>query len=73
VRRALGRSAAARLLPPAEAGHALVAGFLGLEMLASLDGDRTAAIAVFDRFRSLARMLDVLGGLRLPASGKDDR
>jgi hypothetical protein len=28
---------------------------------------------VFDRFRSLARMLDVLGGLRLPASGKDDR
>jgi AcrR family transcriptional regulator len=73
VRRALGRSAAARLLPPAEAGHALVAGFLGLELLASLDGDRAAAIAVFDRFRSVARMLDVLGGLRLPASGKDNR
>jgi hypothetical protein len=73
VRRALGRSAAARLLPPAEAGHALVAGFLGLELLASLDGDRAAAIAVFDRFRSVARMLDVLGGLRLPASGKDSR
>jgi AcrR family transcriptional regulator len=73
VRRALGRSAAARLLPPAEAGHALVAGFLGLEMLASLDGDRSRAVAVFDRFRSLARMLDVLGGLRLPAGGKDER
>jgi AcrR family transcriptional regulator len=73
VRRALGRSAAARLLPPAEAGHALVAGFLGLELLASLDGDRAAAIAVFDRFRSVARMLDVLGGLRLPPSGKDNR
>jgi AcrR family transcriptional regulator len=71
VRRALGRSAASRLLPPVEAAHALVAGFLGLELLASLDGDRAAAIAVFDRFRSLARMLDVLGGLRLPAGGKD--
>jgi AcrR family transcriptional regulator len=73
IRRALGRSAAARLLPPAEAAHALVAGFLGLELLASLDGDRAAATTVFDRFRSLARLLDVLGGLRLPATGKDDR
>jgi len=72
VRRAVGRSAAARLLPPAEAGHALVAIFLGLEMLASLDDDREPALAVFDRLRSLARMLDMLGGLRLPA-GKDDR
>jgi AcrR family transcriptional regulator len=73
VKRALGRSAAARLLPPAEAGHALIAGFLGLELLASLDGDRAAAVAVFDRFRSLARVLDMLGGLRLPAGRKDDR
>jgi AcrR family transcriptional regulator len=73
MRRALGRSAAARLVPPAEAAHALVAGFLGLELLASLDGDRAAALGVFDRARSLARMLDVLGGLRLPAGTKEDR
>ena len=72
IRRQLGRSAAARLLPPAEAGHALMAGFLGLELLASLDGDRSPAIAVFDRFRSLTRILDLLGGLRLPLGGKDD-
>jgi AcrR family transcriptional regulator len=72
IRRVVGRSAAARLLPPAEAGHALVAGFLGLELLASLDGDRAAAIAVFDRFRSLTRILDLLGGLRLPAVRKED-
>jgi AcrR family transcriptional regulator len=71
VRHALGRSAAARLLPPADAGHALVAGFLGLELLASLDGDRSAATAVFDRFRALARLLDLLGGLRLPVGGRD--
>jgi AcrR family transcriptional regulator len=67
MRRALARSAAARLVPPADATRALVAGFLGLELLASLDGDREAALAVFDRARSLAWMLDVLGGLRLPA------
>jgi AcrR family transcriptional regulator len=73
VRRALGRSAASRLLPPAEAGHALVAVFLGLELLTTLDGDRDAALAVFDRLRSLARMLDMVGGLRLRASGRDER
>jgi AcrR family transcriptional regulator len=72
IRRVIGRSAVARLLPPAEAGHALVAGFLGLEMLASLDGDRAAAIAVFDRFRSLTRIVDLLGGLRLPAGRRDE-
>lgn len=70
MRRVLGESAAARLLPPSEAGHALVAGFLGLELLASLDGDRDAALAVFGRTRTLVRVLDVLGGLRLPAGGK---
>jgi AcrR family transcriptional regulator len=73
MRRALGRSAAARLLPPAEAARAIVAGFLGLELLASLDGERAAAIAVFDRFRSLTRMLDVLGGLRLPPRGQGEQ
>ncbi len=69
MRRALGRSAAARMFPPAEAAHLLVAGFFGLELLASLDGDREAALAIFDRMQSLARMLDVLGALRLPAAG----
>jgi len=73
MRRALGRSAAARVLPPAEAARALVAGFLGLELLASLDGDRTSALAVLERAGSLARLLDVLGGLRLPGSGRASR
>jgi AcrR family transcriptional regulator len=73
ARKALGRSAAARLLPPAEAAHALVAGFLGLELLATLDGDRATALAVFDRGKSIAKLLDVLGGIRLPAGGRRDR
>jgi AcrR family transcriptional regulator len=63
ARRALGRSPLGRLLPSAEAAHAVVAGFLGLEMLASLDGDRAAAMALFDRARSLARLLDATSGL----------
>jgi hypothetical protein len=67
VGQALGRSPVARLLPAPEAAHAVVAGFLGLEMLASLDGDRAAALALFDRARSLARLLDATGGLLRPA------
>jgi AcrR family transcriptional regulator len=66
ARRAFGRSPLGKLLPPAEVGHAVVAGFLGLEMLASLDGDRAVALAMFDRARSLARVLDVTGGRLLP-------
>jgi AcrR family transcriptional regulator len=72
VRQALDRSPAGKLLPPAEAAHAIVAGFLGLEMLASLDGDRDAALALFDRARSLARLLDLTGGLRLPSRKGDE-
>jgi AcrR family transcriptional regulator len=71
IRQALGRSPLARLLSPAETAHAVVAGFLGLELLASLDGDRSAALALFDRARSLARLLDMTGGLRLPSAGGD--
>jgi AcrR family transcriptional regulator len=73
VRRALGRSAAGRLMPPAEAAHALVAGFFGLELLASLDGDRDAALAVIDKVRSAARVLDALGAFRLPGRPRDAR
>src|SRR5215469_16270588 len=73
VRSALRRSAAARLLPPAEAARALVAGFLGLELLASLDNDRAAALALLDRAASLARLLDMLAGLKLPGRRKEAR
>lgn len=72
IRQALGRSPVGKLLPPAETAHAVVAGFLGLELLASLDGDRSAALALFDRARSLARLLDMTGGLRLPSARGDE-
>ena len=60
VRDVLAASPAAQLLPAQEAAHAVVAGILGLEMLASLDGDRTAALALFDRARALGDVLDRL-------------
>jgi AcrR family transcriptional regulator len=66
VRDVLAGSPVARLLPAEEAAHAVVAGILGLEMLASLDGDRTAALALFDRARAVGDVLDrlrPLGGL----------
>jgi AcrR family transcriptional regulator len=63
ARQALGRSPLARLLPAEEAAHGVVAGFLGLELLASLDGDRSAAMALFDRARALARLLDATSSL----------
>ncbi len=73
VRNALRGSPAARLLPAPEAAHAVVAGFFGLEMLAMLDGDSSAALAVFGRARSLARLLDVLAGVKVPRSRRNDR
>jgi AcrR family transcriptional regulator len=73
IRKALAGSPAARLLPAADAAHAVVAGFLGLEMLAMLDGDTSAAMTVFGRARAFARLLDVLAGIKLPAGRRDSR
>jgi AcrR family transcriptional regulator len=60
VRGVIANSPVAQLLPADEAAHAVVAGILGLEMLASLDGDRAAALALFDRAQVLGDVLDRL-------------
>ena len=60
VRGVLAASPVAQLLPADEAAHAVVAGLLGLEMLANLDGDRAAALALFDRAQAVADVLDRL-------------
>jgi AcrR family transcriptional regulator len=59
IRKALHGSPVELLLPPGEVAHAVVAGFLGLELLASLDGNRDAALALFDRARSIAGLLEL--------------
>jgi AcrR family transcriptional regulator len=63
IRNALASSPASRLLPAADLAHAVVAGFLGLELLANLDGNRAAALALFDRASVLAALLDMTGTL----------
>jgi AcrR family transcriptional regulator len=61
VRKAMVGSPVELVLPAKEIAHAVVAGFLGLELLASLDGDRAAALALFDRARMVAGLLDMTG------------
>jgi AcrR family transcriptional regulator len=63
VQRALDVVPLGSLVPAAEAAHAIVAGLLGLELLANLDGNRTQAIALFDRARMLAGLLEMTGAL----------
>jgi AcrR family transcriptional regulator len=68
VRGALADSPLAGLVPEEEIAHGIVALYLGLEMLAHLDGDRAGAVALFARARSIAALL---GALRPPTNGKD--
>jgi AcrR family transcriptional regulator len=71
VRSALASSPLARLMPAREVADAVVAGFLGLELLASLDGDRAAALALFDRAAALALLADMAVALPLTTPGED--
>jgi AcrR family transcriptional regulator len=50
------------LLPLGELSHAVVAVYLGLEMLSHLDGDRSPATALFDHAGRLALLLQALNG-----------
>jgi hypothetical protein len=50
------------LIGPEEAAHAVVALYLGLELLSHLDGDRAPALALFDQARRLAPLLALMAG-----------
>ena len=63
IRDVLAASPVANLLPAEDAAHAVLAGFLGMEMLTSLDGDRARALALFDRAQEIGGFLDQLGPL----------
>lgn len=60
VDRVLAGSPMEDAVPRAEIAHAIVALYLGLELLAHLDGDRAPAVALFDRMRQLAGAADLL-------------
>jgi AcrR family transcriptional regulator len=57
----LGDSPLSTLVPTESVGFAIVALYLGMEMLTHLDGDRAPATALFDQALQLASLL---GGLR---------
>ena len=58
----LGRSPILQVIDAAEAAHAVVALYLGLELLSHLDGDRSSAMGLFSQARRLAPVVDLLGG-----------
>lgn len=58
IERAVGRSFDA-VAPPGDLAHAVVALYLGLEMLSHLEGDRRPALALFAH---VERMAGLLGG-----------
>jgi AcrR family transcriptional regulator len=62
VRDTLADTPFASLVAPEEVAHGIVALYLGLEMLAHLDGDRSAAVTLFERARQFAGLVSALGG-----------
>ncbi len=57
----VSESPLASVVPVDDAAHAVVALYLGLEMLSHLDGDRTAALHLFDQASQFVTMLGALG------------
>jgi len=62
----LADSPLAGVVDAGEMAHAVVALYLGLELISHLDGDRGPALALFERARQFARLADSL----LPSSRK---
>jgi hypothetical protein len=60
IESALGDSPLRAVLGPTEIAHAVVALYLGLEMLSNLDGNPEPAIALFAHAKRLATLLEAL-------------
>ncbi|MDA8263978.1 MAG: TetR/AcrR family transcriptional regulator [Actinomycetota bacterium] len=61
VRDALDHAALGAILPAGDVGFAIVALYLGLEMLAQVGGDRASVDALFDRAKALVPLLARVG------------
>jgi len=62
----LGGSPLSEVLPAADAAHAVVALYLGLEMLSHLDGESAPALALFDHAKRLAALLEAMSNPAIP-------
>lgn len=60
VNKASAGSPLRSLLPVGDIAHAVVAGILGLELLASLDADRTRATALLDHAAGIALLMSAM-------------
>jgi AcrR family transcriptional regulator len=70
VQGALAGTPFTQIAEPTEIAHAIVALYLGLELLAQLDGDRRPALSLFERARQLGALVQLLGGT--PAAEKGE-
>ncbi len=62
LEKVIGNSPFGGVVAPSEIAHAVVALYLGLELLSHLDGDRVPALALFERARQFASMADMVSG-----------
>ena len=60
IRSAFGDPLIGGLVDAVELSHLVVATYLGLELLSHLDGDRTRAVALFERARQLAPLAGLI-------------
>jgi AcrR family transcriptional regulator len=66
LQRALAGSPLAAAIPTREAAYAISAMFLGIELLARLDPERSEAPALFDMMANMAQLIEQLGPLLAP-------
>jgi AcrR family transcriptional regulator len=62
IESSLGDSPLAQVLPSKDVAYAIVALYLGLEMLSHLDGDRQPALSLFAHARQLAGLFQAMTG-----------
>jgi hypothetical protein len=66
VQRALDDQSLAAAVPTRQAGYAIAAMFLGIELMTRLDPERSEAEAVFDMMATLARVVEQLAPALVP-------
>jgi AcrR family transcriptional regulator len=66
IEASLGATTLTNILPAVEVAHAVVALYLGLEMLSHLDGDSAPALALFSRAKQLAPLVETLITAAIP-------
>jgi len=70
IETSLGSSPLGGVLPAKDVAHAVVALYLGLEMLSHLDGDAEPALALFAHAKQLASLVE---GLTAPTTSEESR